>query len=189
MGEATGELWALGAVEAVRAMRAGDIRAEDYATALLDREKHWRHLNAFLTLDPGTVLEAARERGRENGQIVGVVAEAGTGKSRLCFEFVERCRARRLPVYEAHALAHGKQMPLLPVLELYRRFFGIGDRDPDRLAREKIAGRLLLLDDTLREELPVVFDMLGVADPANPLPVVDPEDAESVELQNTATAL
>jgi class 3 adenylate cyclase/tetratricopeptide (TPR) repeat protein len=122
------------------------------------------------------VLEAALERASGGGgQIVGVVAEAGSGKSRLCFEFVERCRARGMPVYEAHALAHGRQTPLLPVLELYRSFFGIGEHDSDRLAREKIAGRLLLLDETLREELPVVFDMLGVADPARPLATVDPE--------------
>ena len=33
-----------------------------------------------------------------NGQVVGVVAEAGTGKSRLCFEFLERCRARGMRV-------------------------------------------------------------------------------------------
>jgi adenylate cyclase len=33
-----------------------------------------------------------------NGQVVGVVAEAGTGKSRLCFEFVERCRSRGVRV-------------------------------------------------------------------------------------------
>jgi class 3 adenylate cyclase/tetratricopeptide (TPR) repeat protein len=136
-----------------------------------------RGLSKFVgRADDMAVLEAARERGSsERGQIVGVVAEAGTGKSRLCFEFVERCRARGLPVYEAHGLAHGKQMPLLPVLELYRNFFGIGERDSDRLAREKIAGRLLLLDEMLRDELPVVFDMLGVADPAHPLPTVDPE--------------
>ena len=31
-----------------------------------------------------------------NGQVVGIVAEAGAGKSRLCFEFFERCRARGL---------------------------------------------------------------------------------------------
>jgi class 3 adenylate cyclase len=136
-----------------------------------------RGLSKFVgRADDMAALEAARERGSgEHGQIVGVVAEAGTGKSRLCFEFVARCRARGLPVYEAHALAHGKQMPLLPVLELFRNFFGIGEGDADRLAREKIAGRLLLLDDTLRDELPVVFDMLGVADPAHPLPTVDPE--------------
>ena len=40
-------------------------------------------------------LESALEAAiAGNGQVVGVVAEAGTGKSRLCLEFVERCRAR-----------------------------------------------------------------------------------------------
>src|SRR5262249_25633992 len=29
-----------------------------------------------------------------DGQIVGVVGDAGVGKSRLCLEFVKRCRAR-----------------------------------------------------------------------------------------------
>ena len=40
------------------------------------------------------VLDQALEQARSgNGQVVGVVAEAGAGKSRLCFEFAERCRA------------------------------------------------------------------------------------------------
>ncbi len=136
-----------------------------------------RGFSKFVGRDPDmAALETALERGiAGRGPIVGVVAEAGTGKSRLCFEFALRCRARGLPVYEAHALAHGKQMPLLPVLELYRSFFGIGERDADRVAREKIAGRLLLLDETLREELPVLFEMLGVGDPGHPLPAADPE--------------
>ena len=40
-------------------------------------------------------LDAALANAQDgNGQVVGIVAEAGTGKSRLCFEFLERCRAR-----------------------------------------------------------------------------------------------
>jgi adenylate cyclase len=40
-------------------------------------------------------LDAALEQAQAgNGQVVGIVAEAGVGKSRLCFEFLERCRAR-----------------------------------------------------------------------------------------------
>ena len=58
-------------------------------------------------------LEAALEHAiAGNAQVVGVVAEPGTGKSRLCYEFAERCRARDIPVYEAHGVSHGKAVPL-----------------------------------------------------------------------------
>jgi adenylate cyclase len=41
--------------------------------------------------------------------------------------------------------------------------------------REKIAGRALLLDPDFAEELPVLFDFLGVPDPDRPLPQLSPE--------------
>jgi class 3 adenylate cyclase/tetratricopeptide (TPR) repeat protein len=121
-------------------------------------------------------LETALDRALAGpGRTIGVVAQAGTGKSRLCFEFLEGCRARGLSVIEARGLAHGRLIPLLPVLELLRAFFGIDERDSDRVTREKIAGRLLLLDESLRDDLPIFFDLLGVPDPARPLPQLDPE--------------
>ncbi len=49
----------LSAVDAVAAMRRGDIRAEDYAAALLERCAAGSHLNAFISLEPERVLEAA----------------------------------------------------------------------------------------------------------------------------------
>jgi class 3 adenylate cyclase/tetratricopeptide (TPR) repeat protein len=121
-------------------------------------------------------LDAALERALQgHGQTVGVVAEAGTGKSRLCYEFVERCRARGFTVLEARGVAHGRQVPLLPMLELFRAYFGVQKDDSELSVREKIAGRLLLLDDSLREDLPIFFNLLGVPDPDRPLPVADPE--------------
>jgi mandelamide amidase len=50
----------MSAVEAVAAMRNGDIKAEAYASALLERCRALGDLNAFITLDPDKVLEAAR---------------------------------------------------------------------------------------------------------------------------------
>jgi AAA ATPase domain/Adenylate and Guanylate cyclase catalytic domain len=95
-------------------------------------------------------LEAALEQAiAGNAQVVGVVAEPGTGKSRLCYEFAERSRARAIPVYEARGVAHGKAVPLLPILESFRNYFGITEQDAPRAARDKIAGRILLLDATL----------------------------------------
>ena len=54
----------LSAIDAIRAMRQGEVLAEDYAAALLQRCEAGKHLNAFITLDPNRVLEAAREADR-----------------------------------------------------------------------------------------------------------------------------
>ena len=107
--------------------------------------------------------------------MVGIVAEAGVGKSRLSHEFAERCRERGLEVFEAQAQSHGQSIPLMPVLQMLRAYFGIGDRDPDRLSREKIVGRALLLDAEFAGDLPLVFDFLGVPDPDRPAPQMSPE--------------
>jgi class 3 adenylate cyclase/tetratricopeptide (TPR) repeat protein len=121
-------------------------------------------------------LEAALERARGGAtQIVGVVGEPGVGKSRLCIELLARARALAIPVYEGHCLSHGRALPFHPVLQLYRAFFGIHETDPPAEARRKIAGTLVLLDERLREALPLLFDFLGLPDPDRPPPRLDPE--------------
>jgi mandelamide amidase len=63
----------LSAVEAVRAMTAGELTAERYAGALLERCAQMKDLNAFITLDPLRVLEQARNADlkRASGAKVG----------------------------------------------------------------------------------------------------------------------
>jgi class 3 adenylate cyclase len=139
-----------------------------------------RGLTRFVGRDDDLqALEAALARCHEgNGQVVGLVGEAGVGKSRLCFEFLERCRARGLRTLEGRGVAHGKNVPFLPILQVFRAYYGITEQDDDRTAREKIAGRLVLLDEGFREVLPLVFEFLGVADPERPAPRMDPEARE-----------
>jgi len=120
-------------------------------------------------------LEVALERALEgNGQVVGVVGDAGIGKSRLCHEFVARCRARGITVRHATGVSHGQSIPLLPILEFLRESFGVSARDDDRTARQKIAGGIFLVDAELQSELPLLFDFLGVPDPDRPAPVLEP---------------
>src|SRR5437867_4817012 len=124
-------------------------------------------------------LEVALERAISgNAQVVGVVAELGTGKSRLCYEFAERCRAREIKVYEGQGVAHGKAVPWFPILAFVRGYFGITEQDPPEAARDKIAGRMLRLDENLGEWLAVMFDFLGVPDPEKPMPPMGPEARE-----------
>ncbi|MET0926080.1 MAG: adenylate/guanylate cyclase domain-containing protein, partial [Solirubrobacterales bacterium] len=136
-----------------------------------------RGLSSFVgRADELKVLEDALENaGKGNGAVIGIVAEPGVGKSRLCYELAERCHNREIAVYEAQAQAHGQAIPFMPVLQMLRGYFGIEDRDSDRVAREKIAGRLLLLDESFADDLPLVFEFLSVPDPERPSPQISAE--------------
>ena len=65
----------LSAVAVVTAIRNGELKAEDYARALLERAQHLESLNAFRTLDPQMVLEAARDadKTRASGAVLGAL--------------------------------------------------------------------------------------------------------------------
>jgi class 3 adenylate cyclase len=122
------------------------------------------------------VLEAAlQDAARGDGRVMGIVAEPGLGKSRLCHEFAERCRLQGFDVFAAHALAHARSVPFVPVLELLRAIFGIEDQDAPASARAKIGASVTGLDPHLESALPLFYDFLGVADPESPAPAMDPE--------------
>jgi Asp-tRNA(Asn)/Glu-tRNA(Gln) amidotransferase A subunit family amidase len=65
----------LSAVQAVKLMSNGDLAAEHYAQALLERCAEQKALNAFITLEPERVLEAARaaDRRRASGAALGAL--------------------------------------------------------------------------------------------------------------------
>lgn len=65
----------LSAVAAVGAIRAGELKAEDYANALLGRAARLTALNAFLTIRPEEVKEAARkaDKRRAAGKPLGLL--------------------------------------------------------------------------------------------------------------------
>jgi mandelamide amidase len=67
------QLLRLSAGEAVERMSRGEITVEGYASALLERCRHASALNAFITLQPDRVLEAARacDRHRQKGGKTG----------------------------------------------------------------------------------------------------------------------
>jgi tetratricopeptide (TPR) repeat protein len=109
------------------------------------------------------------------GQVIGIVGEAGVGKSRLCHELTERCRERGIPVYHLAGQAHAKSVPLLPLLQFLRAYFEITERDSDETARMQITGKLVLLDKSFDDDLPLLFDFLAVPDPLRPSPRMDPE--------------
>jgi class 3 adenylate cyclase/tetratricopeptide (TPR) repeat protein len=165
--EDLGEFEIKGASELVRVFELAGVGA---ARSRLDLARE-RGFSRFVGRTPEMEsLEAALAAAKEGrGGAVGLVAEPGIGKSRLTHEFVQRCHAEGVEVFEAQAQAHGKSIPFMPVLQMLRSFFGIGGREPEQLAREKIAGRALLRDPSFAADLPLLFDFLGVPDPDRPV--------------------
>ncbi len=171
--EDLGEFEIKGASRPVRVFELAGIGA---ARSRLDLSRE-RGFSRFVgrTAEMGA-LETALERAKAGeGGAIGLAADPGVGKSRLCLEFAQRCREDGVEVFEAQAQAHGKSIPYMPVLQMLRAFFGIGEREPEQLSREKIAGRSLLLDPGFADDLPLMFDFLGVPDPDRPVAQMSPE--------------
>jgi class 3 adenylate cyclase len=161
---------------ASRPVRVFELAGVGQARSRLDLSRE-RGFTSFVGRGPEmkalrAALDAA-EAGR--GGAIGLVADPGVGKSRICHEFAQSCRAAGLEVFEAQAQAHGTSIPFMPVLQMLRAFFGIGERESEQIAREKIAGRALLLDPGFADDLPLLFDFLGVPDPDRPLGQMSPE--------------
>ncbi|MGQ3055852.1 MAG: ATP-binding protein [Nevskia sp.] len=122
------------------------------------------------------VLESALARARKgHGAVLGVVAEAGTGKSRLFHEFIASCRARGMTVHVGRALSHGANMPYLPMLQVFRSYYGIEELEDPASARDKIAGKLMRVGPEFIDYAPLVAELLGVADAAQPPVQIDPD--------------
>jgi predicted ATPase len=124
------------------------------------------------------------------GQIVGVMGEAGVGKSRLFHEFVGACedtprRRHDCVVLQTHAVSHGKTTAYLPVIELLKRYCDMHADDDERKRREKVGGKVLMLDRGLEPTLPYLLAVLGIEEPHSPLQQMDPR----IRRQRTMAAL
>ena len=102
-----------------------------------------------------------------DGRVIGVVGEAGLGKSRICFEFADACRRQGIRVHEARVLSHGRATPFQPVLELLRDVLSIRPNDKVKVSRQRVTAQLRKRGD-FSEALPLVLDFLGLHDAYQP---------------------
>jgi class 3 adenylate cyclase/predicted ATPase len=131
-----------------------------------------------------TMSYAAERAKSGRGQIVAAIAEAGTGKSRLFFEFKAKNQSG-WRVLEAFTVSHGKASAYFPVIDLLHEYFRIGSDDDARTRREKVNGKVLTLDRSLESTLPYLFALLGIAEGNDPLAQLD----EQVKKRRTVDAI
>ena len=108
-------------------------------------------------------LAQALERAADgHGQTVAIVGEAGVGKSRLLWEFTRSHRTHGWLVLESGSVSYGKATSYLPVIEMLKSYFSIQDRDGQLEIRERVVGKLLMLDRALEPLLQPLLSLLDV---------------------------
>jgi class 3 adenylate cyclase/predicted ATPase len=115
---------------------------------------------------------AADQAKSGRGQIVAAMAEPGVGKSRLFYEFKAISQTDWMAL-ETFSISHGKASAYLPVIDLLRNYFDISASDDERKRREKIAGRIAILDRSLEDTLPYLFTLIGIVEGDDPLSQMD----------------
>jgi class 3 adenylate cyclase/tetratricopeptide (TPR) repeat protein len=106
------------------------------------------------------LAEAAKNAKCGKGHAVAIVGEPGVGKSRLYWEFTHSPYAQGCLVVEASSVSYGKATSFLPVIDLLKSYFQIGERDDARSVKEKLTGKLLTLERRFETLLPPLLDLL-----------------------------
>jgi tetratricopeptide (TPR) repeat protein len=83
------------------------------------------------------------------GQVVGVVGDAGIGKSRLLLEFKNSLPPGEFTFLEGRCLHYGGSMAYLPFLDILKLHFGIEEGERESAITEKMKYKLTELDESL----------------------------------------
>ena len=148
---------------------AGPVRTRLQASAA-------RGLTRFVGRDEElAALRRALEQTRGgHGQVVAVVGEPGVGKSRLFHEFLRGHRTQGSLVLESSSVSYGKATAYGPVIDLLRAYCRIESRDDLRTVRERVAGKILMLDRALEPVIPAVLGLLDALPETDPFTTLDP---------------
>ena len=142
-------------VEIYELTGAGAARSRIQAAAV-------RGLTKFVgrNIEIGQINHALERAHTGRGQLVAMIGEPGVGKSRLVWEFIHSHRVHDWLVLESASVSYGKASAYRPLIDLLKNYFQIEERDDDRRVREKVAGKLVMLDRDLEPILPALLFLL-----------------------------
>jgi class 3 adenylate cyclase/tetratricopeptide (TPR) repeat protein len=144
-------------IQAYRALNAGSLHSEQ---AILSGAV----LSPFVGRQREmALLEELRERAAGGeGQVLGIAAEAGTGKSRLLYEFRRRLWDKSVLHLAGRCISYGSGVPYLPLLYMLRNEWGIGDTDAPAVVTDKVRASLERAGIQPEESLPYLLNLLGL---------------------------
>jgi predicted ATPase/class 3 adenylate cyclase len=114
----------------------------------------------------GQKLEQARQG---KGQIVGITAEAGMGKSRLAAEVIRRALEQGLVGYGGECQSYGTTTSYLVWRSIWRGIYGLDPTAPPAEQVRDLEARLRAIDPRLLPRLPLLGAVLSLSIPDNDL--------------------
>ena len=105
------------------------------------------------------------------GGVVNVVGPPGIGKSRVAREAAALAAGRGVEVFWTFCESHARDIPFHAVTRLLRAGTGVADLD-GAAARARVREQV---PDADPQDLLLLDDLLGIADPEVPLPQIDPD--------------
>ncbi|MBC8075757.1 MAG: tetratricopeptide repeat protein, partial [Chloroflexales bacterium] len=103
------------------------------------------------------------------GQIVGITAEAGMGKSRLIAELIRYAQRRQVVGYGGECPSYGTNTSYLVWQPIWRGLFGLGQVQGPDAQLLALEARLAQIDPALLPRLPLLGAVLGLDIPDNEL--------------------
>jgi class 3 adenylate cyclase/tetratricopeptide (TPR) repeat protein len=120
-----------------------------------------------------SALNQALERSKTgHGQIIAVVGEAGVGKSRLVYEFVQSSRTLGWQVLESASVSYGKAIPYFPVVDLLKRYVHVEEGNDSDALQAKVTQQIINLNEKLRDTIQPLLWLLDAL----------PEDSSFLQL-------
>jgi class 3 adenylate cyclase len=144
-------------VEAFQLIKTSDIGTRIEAAVAKGLTQFVGRKNSMAAL-----MEQYDKAGSGSGQIVGIVGEAGVGKSRLLIEFKNRLPQGEFTYFGGYCLHYGGSMAYLPILNILKSYFDVKEGDREFVIKKKMTEKIFQLDEKLRGVFPSFQDLLSL---------------------------
>jgi class 3 adenylate cyclase/tetratricopeptide (TPR) repeat protein len=144
-------------VEAYKLIKASQVQTRMEAAVV-------RGLTRFVgrQREIATLKEAFKKAQSGSGQVVGMVGEAGVGKSRLLLELRGILPGEEYTYLEGRCLHYGGSIVYLPLLDILKSYFDIKVGEQEFVIKKKMGGKINKLDEKLKGILAPLQEILSL---------------------------